>query len=132
MSQRLLTISEDIEKQNNLEMTHKYGLIEIKNAVQEALIQITDNKVALESLLIENDKLRMVNNKLEIDSSELRYKLDELKQKVELNSILKDIDVEELKLLSQNNAMVNNSISNLVTKWDQAYSRLKELEKFKE
>jgi hypothetical protein len=132
LTQKLVALNEDILTQANLERDNKYQLIEFRNNIQETQIQIEDNKGELDIVLSENDRFKKSNVKLEHDILGLRYKIDELKQKVELNAILKDVDIEELKLLTQNNALVNNSISNLVTKWDQAYSRLQDLEKSKE
>ena len=43
--------------------------------------------------------------------------------------MLKDIDINELKSLTQNNAMVNNSINTLISKWDKVNSKLEEIEK---
>lgn len=57
------------------------------------------------------------NEKYEKDIKDLRVKIDEIQQKIELNSMLKDIDIGELKMLTQNNAIVNNSINTLITKW---------------
>ena len=58
----------------------------------------------------------------------LNKKIEELQQKIELNTILKDIDIGELKMLSQNNAMVNNSINNLISKWDKVQTKLHEIQ----
>jgi chromosome segregation ATPase len=132
LNQKLLAINEDINNQANLERDHKYDLIDLKNNIQETQIQIEDNKVELDTMVVENDKLRKNNAKFEHEILGLRYKIDELKQKVELNAILKDVDIDELKQLTQNNAMVNNSISNLMSKWDTAYTKLQEMEKSKE
>jgi hypothetical protein len=132
LNQKLIALGQDIENQAGLESTHKYNLIELKNAVLETQIQIEENKAELTNITTENHKLTGANAKFEYDIMDLKFKLDEFKQKVELNAILKDVDVEELKLLTQNNALVNSSISNLVSKWDQAYCRLQDLEKSKE
>ena len=43
--------------------------------------------------------------------------------------MLKDIDVNELKVLSQNNAIVNNNINTLLSKWDKVHSKLVDIEK---
>ena len=42
--------------------------------------------------------------------------------------MLKDIDIGELKMLTQNNAIVNNSINTLITKWDKVHAKLSEIE----
>ena len=42
--------------------------------------------------------------------------------------MLKDIDIGELKMLTQNNAIVNNSINTLISKWDKVHAKLSEIE----
>lgn len=41
---------------------------------------------------------------------------------------VEDIDIGELKMLTQNNAIVNNSINTLITKWDKVHAKLSEIE----
>ena len=80
-------------------------------------------------LVDENKKMSEENEKYEKDIKDLRVKIDEIQQKIELNSMLKDIDIGELKMLTQNNAIVNNSINTLITKWDKVHAKLSEIEK---
>ena len=68
----------------------------------------------------------------EKDIKDIKIKIDEIQQKIELNSMLKDIDINDLKMLTQNNTMVNNSINTLISKWDKVHSKLEEIEKKKE
>jgi alcohol dehydrogenase class IV len=77
---------------------------------------------------LENEKIRFNSQRYETDIKALKNKLEELQQKIELNTILKDIDVGELKILSQNNAMVNNSINSLLSKWDKVQMKMQEME----
>ena len=79
-------------------------------------------------LVDENKKTSEENEKYEKDIKDLRVKIDEIQQKIELNSMLKDIDIGELKMLTQNNAIVNNSINTLITKWDKVHAKLSEIE----
>ena len=43
--------------------------------------------------------------------------------------MLKDIDINELKVISRNNAIVNNNINELLNKWDKVHSKLVDIEK---
>ena len=43
----------------------------------------------------------------------------------------KDIDINELKMLSHNNAIVNSSINTLMGKWDKISTKLEEINKNK-
>jgi len=42
--------------------------------------------------------------------------------------ILKDVDLGELKMIAQNNNLVNNSINTLMGKWERVHTKLVEME----
>ena len=128
LMQKISNLKEDIENQQNVEFTTKTEIIEIKNNINQLNELINENSATLDSLEKENEKLRNENDKYEKDIKELRIKVDEIQKKIELNSMLKDVDVNELKMLAQNNAVVNNSINNLISKWDKVHAKLEEIE----
>ena len=39
-------------------------------------------------------------------------------QRIDINNLLKEIDIEELQLLAKNNKQMNFSMTNLITKWN--------------
>ena len=90
---------------------------------------INNNKDILVQLIADNEKLRQENDELEQNIKKTRIDIEEIQQKIELNAMLKDIDINELKVLSQNNAIVNNNINNLLSKWDKVHSKLVDIEK---
>lgn len=128
ISQRIVLLNEVIENQSVKESETKRELIEVRNAIDEIKIIIEENSSNLSSISQENEKIRYNSEKYEIDIKVLKKKIEELQQKIELNTILRDIDVNELKILSQNNAMVNNSINSLISKWDKVQNKLQEIE----
>jgi hypothetical protein len=131
IAQRIALIYEVIENQNVKENETKREIVEVKNAIHELEIMIEDNKNLLGSVTLENERVRLNADKNENDIKVLNKKIEELQQKIELNTILKDIDVNELKMLSQNNALVNNSINTLISKWDKVQTKLHEMEEKK-
>jgi len=128
ISQRIVLLNEVIENQSVKESETKRELIEVRNAIDEIKIIIEENSSNLSSISQENEKIRYNSEKYEIDIKVLKKKIEELQQKIELNTILRDIDINELKILSQNNAMVNNSINSLISKWDKVQNKLQEIE----
>lgn len=130
--QTLVILNNDINNAENLEQDQKIEIIELKNAIDEYNIIIEEEKANFAALSTENDRYKLQNEKLELEIKSLYKKTEEVLQKIELNNLLKDIDVNELKLLSQNNAVVNSSINNLLGKWDKIHSKLDELNHKKE
>ncbi len=103
--------------------------METKTNINQTEDFINNNKDILVQLIAENEKLRQENDELEQNIKKTRIDIEEIQQKIELNAMLKDIDVNELKVLSQNNAIVNNNINNLLSKWDKVHSKLVDIEK---
>lgn len=128
LMQKISSVKEDIDNQNDVEVKTKGEIIEVKDNINQLNEIINDNNAHLEVLVDENKKTSEENEKYEKDIKDLRVKNDEIQQKIELNSMLKDIDIGELKMLTQNNAIVNNSINTLITKWDKVHAKLSEIE----
>lgn len=57
-------------------------------------------------------------NMMSGENQEMREKLEYLKKKVEINEQLKNIDLEELKLIAKSNLVMNNNITDLISKWE--------------
>jgi len=122
-------LKDDLDNQIEQEEQIKMEIIDVKNNINQLEDLINDNNNKLEGLVDENNQFKMENEKYESDIKNLKIKIEELQQKIELNTMLKDIDVNELKMLSQNNAIVNNNINNLISKWDKVHAKLEEIEK---
>ena len=103
--------------------------METKTNINQTEDFLNNNKDILVQLIGENEKLRQENDELEQNIKKTRIDIEEIQQKIELNAMLKDVDINELKVLSQNNAIVNNNINNLLSKWDKVHSKLVEIEK---
>ena len=117
-------------KEYNIQNTEiKNEIVETKTNINQTDDFLNSNKEILNELIRENERLNNENDELEQNIKKTRIDIDEIQQKIELNAMLKDIDVNELKVLSQNNAIVNNNINNLLNKWDKVHSKLVKIEK---
>lgn len=120
--------NEDNENLENKERELRQEKIDVKNFIDQHEIWIEETEIQMNELINENEKLKKISERNEVEIKNIHSKSEELQQKIELNSILKDIDINELKMLSQNNAIVNHSINNLMTKWDKIHTKLQEIE----
>lgn len=71
------------------------------------------------------DREAQILHQLQAENEELRAKESFLSKKLELNEQLKNIDQEELRILSKSNIVVNDTINQLISKWEliQNYQR---------
>ena len=127
--QDLALLDANIKEYNIQDGEVKDQIVETKTNINQTDDFLNENKDILAELVQENERLRTENDELEKNIKKTRIDIEEIQQKIELNAMLKDIDVNELKVLSQNNAIVNNNINNLLTKWDKVHSKLVDIEK---
>ncbi len=125
---QLAELNEDININTDHDNEIRTNVVDTKTNINQLNIIIEDNKNILSETIQNNDNLREEIDQLVKDIESTRNKIAEIQQKIELNAMLKDIDVNELKVLSQNNALVNKNINELLSKWDKAHSKLEEIE----
>ena len=127
--QELALLDANIKEEEIIFGEVKNEVVETKTNINQTEDFINSNKDILVNLIAENERLRQENDELEQNIKKTRIDIEEIQQKIELNAMLKDIDINELKVLSQNNAIVNNNINNLLSKWDKVHSKLVDIEK---
>ena len=128
LQQKLAQLIDETDGQFGREGKLKEEIVDIKNNIDELELLIQEKTGKVADIEADNEKLSLQNEKLEAEIKLNRIKLDEVLQRIELNNILKDVDINELKILTQNNAVVNQSINQLMGKWDKVHSKLVEIE----
>ena len=68
-------------------------------------------------LELANVKLKAENDKLERENEKYVQTVTTVIQKIDINNLLKDVDIEEYKILAANNKQMNFLLTNLITKW---------------
>ena len=71
-----------------------------------------------ELLQTQNKKLLAENEELENENSDLKKKIALTIQRIDINNLLREIDIEELQLLARNNKQMNYIFENMMTKWN--------------
>jgi len=71
-----------------------------------------------EMLTKHNDELKIDNKIAEDENLKLKEKIATTIQRIDINNLLKEIDIEELQLLAKNNKTMNFAMENLMTKWN--------------
>jgi chromosome segregation ATPase len=78
----------------------------------------------LDELNKENGQLTTENEAISKNLPELRKRIEDLRQKIQLNEILKEVDLEDMKMLKQNNIAVNSAITNLISRWENLENKI--------
>ena len=107
----------------------KEEIIKTKTNINQTDDFLNSNKDILTDLIQENERLRNENDELEKNIKKTRVDIEEIQQKIELNAMLKDIDINELNIISHNNARVNSNINDILSRWDKVHSKLVDIEK---
>lgn len=71
----------------------------------------------LEQLKSSNSALIKSNQETGEKNEKLDASIVELVQRIDLNTLLKEVDLEEMKLLAANNTNMNMAFMQLLTKW---------------
>ena len=92
----------------------------IKQRVKNSQLDSQQKMLGVESSILTegNKNLLTENEQLEKDNTELKKKIALTIQKIDINNLLKDIDIEEMQLLAKNNKQMNFTLENMMTKWN--------------
>jgi len=88
----------------------------VKNSQLDSQNKMLD--VEQQQLTVNNTRLIEENSELEQENAELKRKIAGTIQKIDINNLLKEIDIEELKLQAKHNKQMNFTMENLITKWN--------------
>ena len=118
LEQELIDLKEDLGKISETHAVNREELIKlrVKNSQldsQNALL--TEDELQLTE---ENTKLIEENGNLEKENTQLKNKIAQTIQRIDINNLLKEIDIEEMQLLAKNNKTMNFAMENLITKWN--------------
>lgn len=76
------------------------------------------HKDELEKLNATNEALVKNNTSLDEKNTKLDSEIVQLIQRIDVNSLLKEVDMEELKLLATNTENMNMSFMNMLNRWE--------------
>lgn len=89
--------------------------------MQVKLSQLTTangrNKIELEKITLSNETLIKNNIVTDEKNTKLDKEIVNLIQRIDVNSLLKEVDIEELKLLATNTENMNMAFMNMLNRW---------------
>ena len=71
-----------------------------------------------EELTAYNSNILKENDKYEADNEKLQVTIMELIQRIDVSTLLKEIDMEEMRHLANQNMTMNMAFQSLINKWE--------------
>lgn len=92
----------------------------IRHQIKLSQLRANNERTAKElaAKKIENEALLKSNADLDAKNTKLDAAIVELVQRIDLNTLLREVDLEEMKLLAQNNTNMNMAFMQMMTKWE--------------
>ena len=99
----MLDTKDELQKLTDKQMSNREDIVKqrVKNSQLESQTKMLD--VESNQLTESNTKLLSNNELLEKENTDLKKKIALTIQKIDINNLLKDIDIEEMQLLAKNN-----------------------------
>ena len=103
LEQDMIDLNEKLAKEVQNEYDCKDELIRmrVKNSQLDSQKEMLDNEGR--KLDVDNAKLKAENDRLEKENEKYVTEITTTIQKIDINNLLKDIDIEEYKLIASNN-----------------------------
>ena len=109
---------EDAKEMNARRVANKEDIIR----QQLRLSQLKSQKKRLieeeKQLTVDNAATIKENEKYEVDNEKLQGEIMELIQRIDVSTLLKEIDMEEMRHLATQNANMNMAFQSLINKWE--------------
>lgn len=118
LQQNLMQLTEDLNDARALAARHREEIIKLQIKFSQLQTLEEKSKVEVQSLLEENDFYKKKNDEFEAENEKLNKEIFAYIQKIDINSLLKEVDIEDLKLLAQNNKMMTSALHQMLTKWE--------------
>jgi len=97
---------------------NKETLIQLKNKLEAFTLEEKDLATKLEPIVLDIAKMNKIIPSLEIQNERLKEQIAHMEKLNELSIQIKNVNLEELKFLTQSNDQVQNTITDLMRKWD--------------
>lgn len=112
----LLTEEADLVEKRRAEGREEMLRMQIK--LSQLQTANAKTKEELEKLTATNESLTKNNATLDAKNTKLDAEIVSLIQRIDVNSLLKEVDVEELKLMVTNTENMNMAFMNMMNRWE--------------
>ena len=119
LTQQLNQDSVDLNEMKAWSAKNREEIIKLQIRLSQLIASEERMQEELKKFKKENDDYIKENAKLEDENNKLQKEIHLTIQKIDVNSLLKEIDIEDMRLIAQNNKQMNSALNNLIGKWEQ-------------
>jgi hypothetical protein len=110
---------EDLDKFKDKAANNEIELIRLKNLRDHLMSKKDRLSSEVENMDKENEDYIKQNTELEGENAVLEGKIRSVIQRIDVNNLLKEINIDDLMLATKNNQSVNQLLMNMLNKWEQ-------------
>lgn len=116
--QNLNQMSEDLGEARAHAARNREEIIKLQ--IRYSQLQSQQEKLGGEfkTLKDENDFYQKKNAEFEADNDRLNKEIASTIQKIDINYLLKEVDIEDLRLIAQSNKQMTSALHHLLGKWE--------------
>ena len=118
LTQQLNQDSVDLNEMKAWSAKNREEIIKLQIRLSQLIASEERMQEELKKFKKENDDYIKENAKLEDENNKLQKEIHLTIQKIDVNSLLKEIDIEDMRLIAQNNKQMNSALNNLIGKWE--------------
>ena len=118
LQHKLLQLTEDLNDARALATRHREEIIKLQIKFSQLITLEEKSKVELETLVKENEFYIKKNVEFEADNEKLNKEILAHLQKIDINTLLKEIDIEDLRLIAQGNKAMTSALHQMLNKWE--------------
>ena len=116
LQEELIIINQELKEEQDKQAFNREELIRQRVKDSQLDSQAVMLKIESEQLDKDNTNLLEDNAVIEAKNAKLDKQVKVILNKIEVNNLLKEIDIEELKLIAQNNKNMNTSLDKMMIK----------------
>lgn len=116
LQEELIIINQELKEEQDKQAFNREELIRQRVKDSQLDSQAVMLKIESEQLDKDNTNLLEDNAVMEAKNAKLDKQVKVILNKIEVNNLLKEIDIEELKLIAQNNKNMNTSLDKMMIK----------------
>lgn len=118
LQQELNLLSENLNEIKGFQMRNRQEIITLQ--IKKSQLETQEGRLdeELKKVQKENEEYIKKNAEFEKENAELNKEIQATIQKIDVNALLKEIDIEDMRLLAQNNKNMNMALHGLINKWE--------------